>query len=65
MAENPQQQLDDHYGDVGFRLVDSAEEEGSGMTGKEARAFLRGLRPVVRGAGQSLKAAAKAVRTGS
>jgi hypothetical protein len=56
-----QQHLDDHYGDLGLRLVDEPTGgKGSGMSGKEAGAFLRGLRPVIR-AGQSLRDAAKKV----
>jgi len=62
MAEkNPLQELDDHYGTVGFRLVDDDDEDdGPGMSGKEARTFLRNLRPVLR-VRQSLASAAKAV----
>lgn len=43
-----QQHLDDHYGDLGLRIVDDKPATGKGMTGAEARSFLRGLRPVER-----------------
>lgn len=43
-----QQHLDDHYGDLGLHLVDEPTDSGKGMSGKEARSFLRGLRPVAR-----------------
>lgn len=43
-----QQHLDDHYGDLGLHLVDEPTDSGKGMSGKEARLFLRGLRPVAR-----------------
>lgn len=44
-----QQHLDDHYGDVGWRLVDEPTgSSGTGMTPKEARSFLRGLHPVAK-----------------
>lgn len=46
---SPQQHLDDHYGDVGFTLVnDDDTPEGPGMTKAQAGAFLRGLKPVTR-----------------
>lgn len=58
-------QLSEHYGDVGFRLVETDDgDDGPGMSGREARAFLRGLRPVAV-ARQSLKAAAKALKPGA
>jgi len=53
-----QQHLDDHYGDVGLRLVKEPTDTGEGMTSREANAFLRGLHPVMR-VKQTLKDAAK------
>jgi len=53
-----QQHLDDHYGDLGLNLVDEPTDSGDGMSGKEAGAFLRGLKPVARVA-QTLAQAAK------
>lgn len=58
---SPQQHLDDHYGDVGFRLVDDDGEAKPGMSPKEASAFLRALRPVAR-VKQTLAQAARAVK---
>lgn len=55
-----QQHLDDHYGDLGLRLVDEPTDSGKGMSGKDARSFLRGLRPVAK-VKQTLKEAAKKV----
>jgi hypothetical protein len=57
--EDSQQHLDDHYGDVVWKIVPEPGK-GDGMSSKEAGAFLRGLRPVARAA-QSLKEAAKKV----
>lgn len=58
---DPQDQLYKHYGDMELRLVDEPTGgSGKGMTGGEARSFLRGLRPVARVA-QTLKDAAKKV----
>lgn len=59
---SPQQHLDDHYGDVGFVLVNDDVDEQGGMSEKEANTFLRGLRPVVR-AGQTLAQAVKKAKT--
>lgn len=56
-----QQHLDDHYGDLGLHLVDEPTDSGKGMSGKEARSFLRGLRPVAK-VKQTLAQAAKGVR---
>jgi hypothetical protein len=56
MAEktDPYQHLDDHYdGDFELRLVDEPTGGGKGLTGPQANAFLRALRPVVR-VGQTL-----------
>lgn len=53
-----QQHLDDHYGDIGWRLVDEPTDSGKGMSSKEAGAFLRGLHPIAR-VKQTLKEAAK------
>jgi len=61
MADQPidekQQHLDDHYGDLGLTLVDEPTGDG-GMSSSEAKAFLRGLRPVAR-VKQTLADAAK------
>lgn len=58
MADS-QQHLDDHYGDPQFRLVDEPTGgKGEGMTPKQAGAFLRLLRPVVK-VGRTLKEAAQ------
>jgi hypothetical protein len=57
-----QQHLDDHYGDLGLRIVDEPTGgTGKGLSPAEARSFLRGLRPVARVA-QTLKDAAKKVK---
>ena len=53
-----QQHLDDHYGDVGLRLVKEPTDTGEGMSSKEATAFLRALHPVIR-VKETLKEAAK------
>ena len=58
---SPQQHLDDHYGDVGFTLVDDDGEAKPGMSPKEAGIFLRALRPVAR-VKQTLAQAAKKVK---
>jgi hypothetical protein len=56
-----QQHLDDHYGDLGLRLVDEpTDDSGGGMGSREATSFLRGLRPVAR-VKQTLADAAKKV----
>jgi hypothetical protein len=55
-----QQHLDDHYGDLGLRLVDEPTDSGKGMTSSEAGAFLRLLKPVTR-VKQTLAQAAKKV----
>lgn len=55
-----QQHLDDHYGDLGLRLVDEPTDSGNGMSGKDARSFLRSLRPMAK-VKQTLKEAAKKV----
>lgn len=59
-----QQHLDDHYGDLGLHLVDEPTDSGSGMSGKEASSFLRGLRPVARIKQTLADAAKKATRKG-
>lgn len=43
-----QQHLDDHYGDLGLTLVPEPTDDGKGMSAGQAKAFLRGLRPVAR-----------------
>jgi hypothetical protein len=59
MAEqSAQDALYQHYGDMELRIVDEPTGGGAGMSGEEAGAFLRGLRPGVR-VRQSLAAAAK------
>lgn len=50
------QHLDDHYGDLGLRLVDEPTGGGKGLSPPEARSFLRGLKPRVK---QTLAQAAK------
>lgn len=57
--DSKQQHLDDHYGDLGLRIVEEPTGgAGQGMSSMEARTFLRGLRPVARVV-QTLKDAAK------
>lgn len=56
-----QQHLDDHYGDLGLRIVDEKPVTGEGMSKAEARSFLRALRPVER-VRQTLAQAAKKVK---
>ena len=47
--ESKQQHLDDHYGDVGFVLVNDDDGEAApGMSPSEARTFLQRLKPVTR-----------------
>jgi hypothetical protein len=57
---NPYEHLDSHYGDMELRLVDEPTGSGKGMSSKEARTFLRALRPVTR-VKQTLAQAAKKV----
>ena len=61
--ESAQDALYRHYGDVEMRLVDGPTGGGAGMSGKEAGAFLRALRPVIR-VGQTLKQAAQRAKNG-
>lgn len=57
--EAAQQHLDDHYGDLVLELRDAPKPvKGEGMTGREARSFLRALRPVAK-SGKKLGDAAK------
>lgn len=64
MTEDPQQHLDDHYGNPSFHLVDEPTGGGKGMTSKEASTFLRLLQPVLR-TGRTLRDAAKKLANGS
>ncbi len=61
---DPQQHLDDHYGDLDLRFVDEPIGGGKGLTPAEASSFLKRLKPVTRAVTTLAQAAKKAAGKG-